>query len=310
MSRGRQANPALIGAFVLGAAALALATVALLGSGRFFAPRQAFVCYFTGSVEGLNRGAPVKFRGVQIGEVTEMLLRYKEERITSSTFRIPVFIELDAKRLRQLGSATAVEMDRERLDEAIKAGLRARLETQSLVTGVLYVGLDFLPDTPVVLVLPPDGPDLEIPTVPTTLEQVFGSFQKVMHRLDTVDLEGLIVSARSAFDGVGQLASSPDVDAALKELRQTLASIHRVTDALEPNVQPTMKDLRAALTQVRGSLDTLNGTLVSVQQLLAPTAPLAVDLSRTLLEVGNAARSVRALADELDRKPNSLIIGR
>ena len=310
MSRGRKANPALIGAFVLGAIILGLAAVVLLGSGRFFSPRQGFVCFFTGSVDGLNPGAPVKFRGVQIGEVTKMLLRYREDINDVSLARLPVFIEIDEKRLVQLGSTRAVGLNRERLDALIKLGLRARLETQSLVTGVLYVGLDLLPDTPVVRVLPPDGPDFEIPTIATTFEQVFASFQKVMKRVDALDIEALVGSVRDAFDGANKLVRSPDVERAVVELHQTLASIHRVTGALEPQVQPTMKDLRAALAEAKGSLETLNGTLVSVRGLLEPNAPLVVDIGRTLAEVGDAANSVRTLADDLDRKPNSLIMGR
>ena len=310
MSRGRRANPALIGVFVLGAVVLALVAVALLGSGRFFTKQQPFVCFFTGSVEGLNPGAPVKFRGVQIGQVTQMLLRYKDETTDASRSRIPVFVEIDQKRLSQLGATRAIEVSREGLEMLIQTGLRARLETQSLVTGVLYVGLDFLPDTPVVRILPPDGPDLEIPTVPTTFEQVFANLEKVMHRIDAIDLEALVNSARGALDGVNQLVRSPDVEGAVVQLRQTLASFHRVAVALEPNVQPTMKDLRAALSQVKGSLDNLNGTLVSVRSLLDPSAPLVVDLSRTLGEVGDAARSVRVLAEDLDRDPSALITGR
>jgi len=310
MSRGRKANPALIGAFVLGAVGLTIAAVVLLGSGRFFATRQSFVCYFTGSVDGLNPGAPVKVRGVQVGEVTKLLLRYREPDQEVSLVRLPVFIEIDEKRLTELGSIRAVGVNREGLEELIKVGLRARLETQSLVTGVLYVGLDFLPDTPIVRVLPTDGPDLEIPTVPTTFEQVFANLEKVMHRVDGLDLEGLVASARGALDGVKDLARSPNVDKAIVELHDTLASIHHVADTLQPNVQPTLKDLRAALAQAKTSLETLNGTLVSLRDVLDPNAPVVVDFTRTLADVGDAARSVRSLADYLDQKPNSLITGR
>jgi paraquat-inducible protein B len=310
MSRGRKANPALIGGFVLGAVVLALAAVALLGSGRLFSRRQTLVCFFTGTVAGLNPGAPVKFRGVQIGEVTELLLRYRPSGEDTNISRIPVFIEIDQKRIAQLGGRNRTSVSREDLEGLINHGLRARLETESMVTGVLYVGLDFLPDMPVVRELPVDGPDLEIPTIPTTLEQVFASFQKVMSRLDALDIEALVGSIHDAFDGANKLVRSPDVDQSVVELHKTLASIRGVTDSLQPEVQPTMKDLRAALAQAKASLETMNGTLVSLRAVLEPNAPLLVDFSRTLAEVSDAARSVRVLADDLDRHPNSLITGR
>jgi paraquat-inducible protein B len=119
-----------------------------------------------------------------------------------------------------------------------------------------------------------------------------------------------VTSIRGAFDGVDKFVRSPDLDRAVVELHQTLASIHRVTGALEPQVQPTLKDLRAALVEAKGALETLNGTLVSARGLLEPNAPLVVDIGRTLAEVGDAANSVRMLADDIDRKPNSLIVGR
>src|SRR5215470_19720389 len=98
---GKRVNPTIIGAFVLGAIALGIVAVTIWGSGRLFQKAYNYVCYFPGSVNGLNLGAPVKFRGVQVGNVTDIRLIYKQ---TNGEPRIPVFLKLDEDRMRELGA--------------------------------------------------------------------------------------------------------------------------------------------------------------------------------------------------------------
>ncbi len=209
MSRGRRATPALIGAFVLGAVALAAAVVVIWGSGRFFRQTRSFVCYFTGSVNGLNPGAPVKFRGVPIGSVTDIRFRLAEARApTPDEFRIPVWFDVDLKQLSEL-RGRAVRLDRARLDELIAQGLRAQLQTESFVTGVLYVGLDFFPGSPIALVHGERADILEVPTMPTALERASQTISKLAARIEQLDIEGLVRSITEAFDGANALVRSP-----------------------------------------------------------------------------------------------------
>ena len=200
MSRGRRANPALIGAFVLGGVALASIVVVVWGSGRFFRETRSLVCYFSGSVNGLNAGAPVKFRGVQIGSVTDIRFRLAEAAAVSpEEFRIPVWFEVDLKQLSDLRGGRPVRLDRARIDELIAQGLRAQLQTESFVTGVLFVGLDFFPGSPIALVHG-DRPDiLEIPTMPTALERASQTISKLAARIENLDIEGLVRSVTPDF---------------------------------------------------------------------------------------------------------------
>jgi paraquat-inducible protein B len=306
MSRGRKANPTLIGAFVLGALALAVVAVTVFGSGRFFRNTVKMVCYFSGSVNGLNKGAAVKVRGVQIGSVSEILLSYEQQE---GDLRIPVWIEIDQTRLGQLGGS-GLDIDQDRLEELIARGLRAKLETESLVTGVLYVGLDFVPGSPIILVLARDSGILEIPTLPTTLEQVFQTFSTVLRRFEKVDLEGLVASARDTFDGVNKVVRSPEVDRAIRSLDEALQSVRKVAHSLEPEVGPAARNLNLAAKQVRSSLEQLDATMTNLQSLVDPQAPLAVKLANSLAELGDMARSVKELADYIDRNPNALLTGR
>jgi ABC-type transporter Mla subunit MlaD len=301
----------LVGVFVLGAAALAVAAVLVFGSGRFFRHEVTLVSYFSGSVNGLVVGSPVKFRGVPIGSVSQ--IRLGLPGASPGDVRIPVWYTVDVDTISGYQGRRFV-LDRQRLDELIAAGLRAQLQTESFVTGVLFVGLDFFPDSPVVRELTGQPEVFEVPVMPTTIERAMQTFDRLVKRVEALDLEGLVASAHRALDGVDNLARSPKVDDALVALHDALASIRRVTSALEPSVTPTMKGLDATLAQARQVLirvePQLDQTLARVQELLGSDAPLAVGLASTLADLGEAARSIRDLADFLDRHPNAILTGR
>jgi len=301
----------VVGVFVLGAAALALGAVLVFGSARFFRHEVTLVSYFTGSVNGLVVGSPVKFRGVPIGSVSR--IRLGLPGASEADVRIPVWYTVDVDTISGYQGRRFL-LDRQHLDALIAAGLRAQLQTESFVTGVLFVGLDFFPDSPVVLELTGQPEVLEIPVMPTTIEKAMQTLDRLVKRVEALDLEGLVASARHALDGVDDLARSPKVSDALDGLREALASIHRVTAALEPGVTPTIKGLDATLAQAREVLirvePQLDQTLAHAQELLGPDAPLAVGLASTLADLGEAARSVRDLADFLDRHPNAILTGR
>ena len=311
MSRGRRANPALIGAFVLGGVALASIVVVVWGSGRFFRETRSLVCYFSGSVNGLNAGAPVKFRGVQIGSVTDIRFRLAEvTAVSPEEFRIPVWFEVDLKQLSDLRGGRPVRLDRARIDELIAQGLRAQLQTESFVTGVLFVGLDFFPGSPIALVHG-DRPDiLEIPTMPTALERASQTLTKLAARIEKLDIEGLLRSIGDAVDGFNLLVRSPQVDRTLVAAREALTSVRQLSDALKPGLQPMMTNLGATSDGARASLKHLDATLTDLRSLIDTQGPLTVELTQTLIDLGDAARSIRDLASYLDRNPNAVLTGR
>jgi paraquat-inducible protein B len=310
MSRRRRANPVLIGAFVLGAVALGAGVVVVWGSGRLFRRTTTFVSYFSGSVNGLNLGAPVKFHGVQIGSVTQMRSRLTQAAaIRPEEFRVPVWFEIDLQELSELGGRP-VELNRARLDELIAQGLRAQLQLESVVTGVLYLGLEFIPGSPVVLVHAHRPEILEIPTVPTTLERASEVMAKFMTQIEKADIDVAIHSITAAADGVNELVRSPEVNRAVTAAREALESIQRLSDAAKPRVEPMMRSVEATGVGARDSLRHLDAALADLQTLIDTEGPLSVELTRTLVDLGQAARSVRDLAGYLERNPNALLLGR
>jgi paraquat-inducible protein B len=315
-----KANPALIGAFVVGAVALTVVAVVIFGSGRLFKPTTRAVCFFSGDVMGLNVGAPVKFKGVDVGSVAEVRLRISEERGVPTVesvkqgVRMPVVIDIENEKVTQ-GGATQT-LDRARLNELIELGLRAQLVSQSLVTGLLIVKLDFMPDIPPTFVLPRDSELVEIPTAPTSLQQIQAAAQDVIRRLEAIDLERLVNAATGALESVDQLAKRPSLREAVDALPATVDNVNTTLGSMRELLARFDREQGPLLASLKGTSDTANTalaqagvTLRSMQALIAPNAPLAVDLATTLRELAAAAHSVRLLADSLDRNPSALVRG-
>lgn len=302
---GKHVNPALIGAFVVGAIALTVGAVMIWGSGRFFEKSYNYVCYFPGSVNGLLPGAPVKFRGVQLGEVTEIRLRYKQAR---GAPRVPVLLKLDENRLHELGAERAPT--REVMQEFVAAGLRARLQTLSIVTGVLYVDFDLLPGSPMELVQAPGAEVPELPTLPTALEEATRSVSEVLAELRAIDFERIGKGVQDVITNVNRLVAKPELQRAVEALPEVVASAKRLVDALDARAGPLAVSAQATVDEVRRAAESLHGTLDDVRVLLGTDAPLAVGVTRTVAELGQAARALRDLADYLERNPNAVVFGR
>lgn len=300
----RRANPTWVGAFVLGAVILAVLAVGLFGSGRLFREAHPFVLYFTGSVNGLDPGAPVKFKGVEVGSVQRIMVRFER---TAGEVSIPVYIELDAEKLARAGAQ--VEFTPDAMRTAVEQGLRGRLESQSLVTGLLFVNLDYFPETPAKRVGTGDWPP-EIPTLPTTIEQATQVAKEIVERLGEIDLEALVKSATETLDALRDLAGSKEARSAVASLDETLASLRDLSQSLDRTIGPLGESLRTTAQETQRLEEQLARTLGAVQQIVQPGSPLTQQLGVALQDVSAAARSVRALADSLERNPGAIVRGR
>ena len=321
MSRSKRASPTLVGVFVLGALALALAGLAVFGSGKLFRRTAQFVMVFGGSVNGLSVGAPVKFRGVQVGSVTKIMLSLPG--MTLPELRIPVFIEIDQDLVSKLGGMIN-PAEPTSFAALIDEGLRAQLQLESIVTGVLFVELDLFPGSPVNLFLPKESGYLEIPTQPTLLQEASQTGADLIAKLRDVDFDGLVTSIRDAARSVGDLAGSPELRQSLVAAREAMVSARDTLNEIRPRIPQLASGVDSASNRLQGSLkrfdttlgslDTalgsLDTTLGSVNRLVDPRAPLVYQLTTTLGDLGKAAQSIRELADYLDRNPSAIITGR
>ena len=307
---GRKANPVIIGAFVVGAVALAVVGIVVFGSGRLFADTTPFVMYFSGSVDGLSVGSPVKFKGVEIGSVKSIQLDLGEEA------RIPVWIAVDNKTIVARG-AERWSSDQTLLKAAVERGLRAQLNSQSIVTGLLFVQLDYHPEAPAVFVAPPEAAMPEIPTIPTTLEQAQQAAAEIIANLRQIDFDGFGKALRAAIDGINATVNAPGLQKALQSLPDTLASldstlasVEKLANNLDQKSGPLLTSLQQTSQQSTRAVEQARATLESVQGLADAGSPLAGQLVGVLEELRGTARSIRLLADYLERNPSALVRGR
>jgi paraquat-inducible protein B len=269
-----RANPAVIGTFVLGACILLVAGLLLWGGTGLFKTKYRYVMFFDTAVTGLQKGAPVLVRGVRIGEVTDVQVRW-------GTSLVAVYVALDPAVLKGVTPAS--------IDAAIRSaiaerGLRAQLRMQSFVTGVLYVAFDDFPGTPVVLRgLDKEAP--ELPTVPTTIEVWTAKLAKIADALSALPLDDLARSMIATIDEARRLLKSPEIASSLKSLDAALTGANglvRNVDALATNVNAQVGPIS---TDAQAALRSAQATLASAQAALAEVPALVGDVRRTVAKL-------------------------
>ena len=296
-----KANPTWIGAFVLGAAVLMISAVMIYGGGRWFTDRIRFVSYFEGSVNGLSVGAPVKFRGVKIGEVRRVSAIFDREK---ESFHIEVAYDLIPSAVKETGSPGRLDTLPEdaQFDHLVEAlGLRAQLASQSLVTGQLYVDLDLYPAMPAERMATRHGIP-EIPAIPSELQRLRSSVYEALAELRNLPLDELMQKLVSAVEGLDHLFNSDELRNTMSEAMSAISDIRRLVRETESNIDGLSDSAATTLTKA-------NGTLESLAELVQPNSPIGYEITDTLRELSLAARSVRRLAGTLEQNPNAVIFG-
>ena len=316
----KKANKTIIGAFVVGAVALVVTGVMIFGSGKFLSNTERWVLYFDGSIQGLKVGAPVVFRGVRIGSVSEIKLTISTDGLF---IKIPVFIDIDPNKykidvseLRRKEGATLL----------IDRGVKAQLKMQSLVTGQLMVALDFYPDKPIKLV--GDGTVREIPTIQSTFDELAESIEKL-------PIEKIFDNMLSAVEGIEKVVNSPEIMKTIKSLNKTVENFDKMvrniddrTDFLTTSINETVKETHRLVRRIDGEVEpfissikktadtTTNAviqakkTFVSAENIMSENSEVIYGLISALDELTDAAHALRILADYLEQHPEALLRGK
>lgn len=299
----KKGNPALIGAFVIGALFLVVAAVLVAAGGGFFSDHPRYVLFFEGSVKGLRVGAPVTFRGVNIGRVTNVEMLYD---IGDQSIDIAVFIEFYPELLTVVGEREGVGEDSE-MPHMVERGLKGQLQLQSLVTSQLFVNFDFFPGEPVELT----GVDMGVPELPT----IPSGFQKIARTVESLPVEEIAAKLINTLDAVENLVNAPELMDSVVQLNGGLREFRELMDS--PGVGDAVAGINGALGELRTLLrnadarlavlaDSAGRTMESTDTLIADTSGLVRSIDSGIGpltgETAAAARSVTALSKDISAR--------
>jgi len=325
-------SPTIVGFFVLGAMLLGMIGLFSFGSLNFLSKPQRFMVYFDETVSGLDGGSPVKLRGVRVGRVSQVSLIYDEATKQSV---VAVLCELSRDVLSDPSGEIIDVSDRAEIENLIQSGLRAQLGIIGLATGLLYVELDFKDP----LAYPVPHRNLVsvdyaiVPAVPSTISEFQTSFGQILSNIKDIDfasianqLNGLLADTRTQINAVDvtalshewthtaksfqALAESPEITATFTNLNGAITQLRGTLQTVEGAVGPTTEELASTLQQVRESLNAFNDMAAQSTQFISAQSGLGAEAIAALRQLGEASQAIARLADFLERNPNALLSGR
>jgi phospholipid/cholesterol/gamma-HCH transport system substrate-binding protein len=278
-------NPMVIGAFVVGAVALLMVALLVWGGTGFLRTKLNYVLFFDAAVTGLNKGAPVMFRGVKVGEVTDIQIRW-------GTPLVAVYVAIEPEALKGIAEGGAAQ----RIEQAVReGGLRAQLRMQSFVTGVLYIALEFRPDTPIVL-RAPDQRVPELPTIPTDLEVWTAKLERFADKIEKIPLEQITQTAAVILDDARKILESKDTQDLFRNANGALAEARTLVHRVDGKIDPLAAQLNSTLARVDGALDAARKLALDVDNRVDP---LATQAEAALKAAQVAVGDVRPLIEDL-----------
>lgn len=295
----KHASPTIIGAFLLTALGLGILALFMFGSGQYFKKKESFALYFKDSINGLDVGASVKFKGVSVGQVSEILIRFNEAK---NSAYIPVVVEIDDLVLaKNIKTDLEQEHGNAASDFRIKKGLRAKLIMQSYLTSKLFIELDFYPDAAPPAYVRGRLPHKEIPVIGSDLNEVWSDVTDVLTDLKKINFAGIGDRIESLVTYLDEGIKKVEFERINDELLGTLSEVKKTARNF---------DVDTLVDKASGAFDKFGATFNSLDKMMKVYSPFRYQLSSTLEEVEDTAKAIRVLVEYLERNPNALIAGK
>lgn len=260
-----------------------------------YTEKQLFILNFNTSVRGLSPGAPVEFRGIQVGEVVDLKLEFDASK---KNFEIPVLIVIEPGRLNVMDDPKPQNHEKV-FDYLVAKGLRAQLATGNIVTGQQYVSLDFFPNAAPVQITY-KGAYPVMPTLPTQFEEITTKVGHFIAKLDKLPIEQMGTELNETLKNARHITSSSEITETLRSLNAAVKEIQMLTAEIRTGTAP---ELDAVLKQAKTSL-ARSGSVLEAD------SPLQYRLKQTMEDLSDTARSLRVLAEYLENHPESIITGK
>ena len=298
----------LIGTFVVLITSLFVVSVGVLGSGSFFTNKVKYILYFDESVKGLRKGAKVAFKGVTVGEVHEVNIVLNQVSFEAVN---QVVVQIDRNRLKSYDDRLfdfgygVKKMTQKLIDK----GLKAQLQMESIVTGVLMINLDFYNNTPPKFI-DKNGEYIEIPTMPSGLSQITQTLNKI-------PLDHILNKVSKIVDNLEELTSDDaisniinNLDKTIKNLEKATSEVNSVFKKVDDEILPIMKNLDEMVKEAKETFIELRGVTSNLNDMSSDDSKFRYDLAKTMEALKRASKSVETLTDYLNRNPNAVIYGK
>jgi paraquat-inducible protein B len=330
----KKASPTVIGVFTLIGIIIAGAAIVLFGAGKYFKSTHELQLYFDKSVYGLQVGSDVRFGGVRIGRVQSInvLVDRKENRKI-----IPVVVELGDKELSLISTEEGGGIDLSSFDgveKAVSQGLRAGMKQQSLLTGLLYIEFDIVPDEPGFVYPSPGGhPYPVVPTIGTEFDELIAGIADGLKKFNGLDLNGAMMDLRQVLvkakeqiaelnvkeindnviaitQDVRKITSSEKLASAVKSLDEALVQIDDLATKANAGFDPLLADLNAIIAKTDAGLIKIDEAAKEISNFSNARAPVMMRLQNVLQETERASRALKELSNDLKRDPDTLLRGK
>lgn len=263
-----------------------------------------YIAYFDDSVRGLTIGAEVEFRGIRIGEVVEITPEIDDEK---GEVRIATLLAIEPERFRE--TALTEKESIERIKRMIANGLRAQLKTGNLITGQLFVDMDFYPlANPARLTMRNDIP--VIPTMPSPIKDMTQKLSSVLSKLDNLPIEEIGKQVEQTAAGANRLVNNKDLAEAMSQAKELVTNLNQQTMSLMKSANQTLAGTEKLVQDLTKTTTQLDQTLQAFEDLTSENGPIGSELLRMLAEFSDAARSTRSLVEYLQRNPEALLQGK
>jgi len=265
------------------------------------------VSYFAGSVRGLEVGSEVTMHGLVVGHVTSVQLVYDAAK---DAIVAPVHFEVEPERILGVGAKSVFKTPAEAVTAVVKRGMRASLQSTSLITGQQMVALDFVHDAPPAAVTM-DGSDF---VLPTTEGGGFAGLQAsataLLDKVNTIPFKQIGDNLDGILRSTNNVASGPEIKKALTDLSSTISDVKNLVAQLDSGMSPALQQLPGIASGLQKTMTSVNKLSLSLENGYGNNTQFNRDLERLLVQVNDALRSIRSLADLLARHPEALIKGR
>lgn len=315
MSESRK--PFWIGLFLLAGILLLTVALLLLGRDNWLGQHRDYVVYFTGALDGLDVGADVTYRGVKVGQVHEVSLEWDDQ---SHDVVMPVVLRINPQvKLSEAGAGFDHVVE-----QLIERGLRAQLQTPSLLTGKAIVALDLFPGRPGYSRIEADGGLPVIPSVSSRGDRAARVLGDLVDTLGEMPLREIVESLRVSLAGIERLVGSPELQQGLQHLGSTLDNLDRLSATLDQQLpgllasgeqsskalQGTLHELRNTARASQRTLEDIGRLSRELEQSLGPQSEAQYRLLRSLDELARASKAMQRTLEGIDQQPQSLIFGK